>query len=343
MNALMALGLLCCLSVMMPAAAFSWNQATHAYIAKRMGSRAGIDNLSEMWGSVAPDMFNYVFDPALCTGWIADQTQGTYSETFLKVWDAAGTNVEDALAYGFVSHNQQWGADFVAHVSGLRPGYENDGYIITKARLLLNAPLDPADPQWTFGDLLASLGMSPDEALLIAHAISEYAVDIRLGNEVDHSLGQKLATAALNETRRFQPLLIKAYAADYGDYCFGGDEATAASVLTAVGKDHRKDMIFLGHAISQSEPVAARLLAEQLAVILPDFLGSPLPIPDEEVIEIMRVAIFKSMALCDDYRAEIEATIKFVDRNLKDHGITYLKHRNRLSEPERDRSPRFLR
>ncbi len=243
-KARMTLVLMCCLFVMMPAAAFSWNQATHAYIADRLGAGAGYDNLNEMWGSVTPDMFNFVFGPALCPGWIADQTQGTYSETFLKVWDAAETTFENALAYGFVSHNQQWGANFVAHTSCRTCG-EDDGYIIVKARLLLNAPVDPANPEQTFGDVFAGLGMNPDMALLVAHVITEDAIDIRLGNEVDPLLGRKLATAARSETKGFRPLLVKAYAADYAADCFGGEYSTAASELTAAEKGY--DLSGAGH------------------------------------------------------------------------------------------------
>jgi hypothetical protein len=278
MKAFITLGLMCFLCVMMPAAGFSWNQATHAYIAERLGARVGHDNLNEMWGSVAPDLFNFVFDPALCPGWIADQTQGADPASVMKIWNAASTDAEKALAFGFVSHNQSWGADFVAHVSGLRPGYEHDGYIITKAKQLLNAPSSPADPQRTFGDVFAGLGMSSDEALLVAHGITEDAIDIRLGNEVEPLLGRKLATAARSDTRSFPPLLVKTFAADYADHCFGGDYSTAASVLTATEQEHRKNMIFLGQALSQSEPVAVQLLAEQLVAVLPGFLGRPLPI-----------------------------------------------------------------
>ncbi len=114
-------------------AAFSWNQATHAYIADHLGASAGHDNLNEMWGSVAPDFFNYVFDPALCPDWVADQTQGIDADTVLKVWDAADSEKEKALAYGFVSHNNDWGADHTAHEASLT--LEPDqGYIIIKAK-----------------------------------------------------------------------------------------------------------------------------------------------------------------------------------------------------------------
>lgn len=29
------------------------------------------------------------------------------------------------------------------------------------------------------------------------------------------------------------------------------------------------------------------------------------------------------MAICADYKAEIDATVEFVGKNLEDHGITY--------------------
>jgi len=318
-KAFITLGLVC-FSFLLPAAAFSWNQATHAYIADRLGARMGHENLNEMWGSVAPDFFNYIFDPMLCPGWVSDQTHGTHDETFLKVWNAAGSRKEDALAYGFVTHNELWGADHVAHESSLTLG-PDEGYIITKAKLLLETPVTSATPHPTFGEVFASdFGMSPDEALLIAHGITEYAIDIRLGREVDPLLGRKLATAARSETKRFADLLVKAFAADYAADCFGGDETIAASVLTAAEKGHRKDMIYLGQAISRPGSVAVQLLAAQLVAILPEFLGGALP---ENAVEIMEAGISRSMTLCDDYQAEIEATIEFVNRNLEDHGIAY--------------------
>jgi len=215
----------------------------------------------------------------------------------MKVWNAADTDAEDALAYGFLTHNRAWGADFTAHVSGLRPGYKKDGYIIIKAKKLLDAPLSSSNPRQTFGDVFASLGMSPDEALLVAHVITEDAIDIRLGNDVDPLLGRKLATSARNEPKRFSALLIKAFAADYAAYCFGGDYSTAASVLAATEKEHRKNMIFLGQAISQPEPIAVQLLAEQLVGVLPDFLGGPLPIPESDAVEIVKAGIFRNLCL----------------------------------------------
>lgn len=106
------------------------------------------------------------------------------------------------------------------------------------------------------------------------------------------------------------------------DYCFDGD------LLTAAEEEHRKTMIFLGQAISQPEEVAVQLLAEEVAVVVPGFLGGSLSVPEEEFVEIVKAAMFSAMDICNDYRAEIDATIEFVARNLGDHGIAYLIHGN---------------
>ncbi len=296
-KAFIVLASTCFISFMIPAAAFSWNQATHAYVAERLGARVGHDNLNEMWGSVCPDLFNFIFDPSVCPDWIADQTHGiTDQKSFMKVWDAAGTKSEEPLAYGFLTHNQAWGADLTAHISSLTFG-KDQGYIIVKAELLLNTPY-PDNPDRTFDDefqsfddAFAYLGVvDPEQRLLVAHLISEYAVDIMLRNDVEPLLGRKLATAARNETKGFSTLLEKALAADYAVHCFSGDYLKAADVLTAVEKKHRKDMIFLGEAISQPKPIAVQLLAEQVVGVLSDFLSSQLPVP--EAVEIVKAAIY---------------------------------------------------
>ncbi len=61
-----------------------------------------------MYGGVAPDLFNYLFAP------YQPYLDGQTHDDFLKVWEAAGprqNSVKRALAYGFVSHNDLWGAD----------------------------------------------------------------------------------------------------------------------------------------------------------------------------------------------------------------------------------------
>lgn len=321
---LSCLAVICSLHVMLPMEAYPWNQATHAYIAYRLGAQLGYDNLNEIWGSVTPDMTNFVFDSSLCPGWVADQMQGTNPETSLKLWGVADTNAETTLGFGFVSHNDGWGADHAAHHACLTCG-ENTGYIILKAQLLLKTSTDAATPQQTFGEQLAGLGMNPDQQSMVAHLITEDAVDIRLAHDVEPMIGRKLATAARGVSREFPPLLTKAYAADYASYCFGGDYSKAVTELTSMEKNHRKDMVFLGQAISQPEPVAVQLVAEQIVAVLPGFLGFPFPVPESEVVEIIKKGITTSMQLCaGDYLQEVNATVDYVGRNMAEHAVSYV-------------------
>jgi len=44
----------------------------------------------------------------------------------------------------------------------------------------------------------------------------------------------------------------------------------------------------------------------------PDFHDGPLPVPEAEAVEIVKVAIFNSLTICAYYMAEIDAAIEFV-------------------------------
>ena len=144
-----------------------------------------------------------------------------------------------------------------------------------------------------------------------------------LRNDVDPLLGQKVGIAAHARRKLFPALLVDAYAADYATNCFGGDYPTAAYIITTAEEEYRNGMISYGRAISRPEPIAVRLIAEQIVALAPGFLGGPLSIPEENVIGIVRAAIYGSMEICDDYVTEINATTEFAGENLINRGITY--------------------
>jgi hypothetical protein len=307
--------------------AFSWGDATHIYISDRLKARFDLNNINEMWGSLGPDIFNFIFDQALCPIWLAEQTHGGPTESFVKVWNAAGTTSEKALAYGFISHNEVWGADYTAHISGLTFG-QDVGYINAKAMVLLDTPIDPTGPydpglNPTFNEIFSSIGLEPDQQLIIAHVIAEYAIDIMLKNDVDRSIGRKLKVAARARSSKFPVLLAEAYAADYAANCAGIDYLTAASIITSAESKYRNNMISYGKVISLSEPIAVQLIAKQVVALAPAFIGGPLLIPEADAVEIIKAMIYVSMEICDDYITEINATIEFVENNLVTHGIVY--------------------
>jgi hypothetical protein len=325
--ATVTLGLIYLSLIMMPAVAFSWGDATHVYISDKLKARFGLNHINERWGSLGPDIFNFIFDPTLCPTWLADETHGRVVDSFMNVWNAASTISEKALAYGFVTHNEAWGADYTAHISGLTFG-DGVGYINAKAMILLDTPLDPTQPydpvlNPKFAEVFAGIGMTSEQQLIIAHVVAEYAIDIMLKNDVDHFIGRKLRLAARYRSPKFPALLVEAYAADYVANCPGMDYPTAAYIITSAEAEYRSGMISYGRAISQPESIAVQLIAEQIVALAPGFLGGPLPIPEADAVELVIVAIYDSMTICDDYMTEINATIDFVDENLITHGITH--------------------
>ena len=322
-KAFMTFSLICLLLTIVPSAAFSWGDAIHVYISDRLNAEHGYKNMNEMWGSLGPDIFNFIFDPNLCPAWLADQT---HTDSFMKVWDKADTISEKALAYGFVSHNEAWGADYTAHVSGLTFG-QAYGYINTKAMVLLNTSINPAEPHDPIlnpklGEIFASIGMNDEQQLMVTHVIAEYAIDIMFRNDVDPFIGVKMKVAALTRSKKFPALLIDAYASDYATTC-DIDYPTAANIITSAEDEYRNSMVSYGKVILQSEPVAVQLIARQIVALAPGFLGGPLPIPEADAIELVKAAIYVSMEICSDYMTEINETIEYVNNNLTNYGITY--------------------
>lgn len=308
------------LLAMMPAAAFAWGDATHAYISGELKARSVF---KEMWGSLGPDIFNFIFDPALCPTWLADQTHGRDDDpdSFMKVWDAASRTTEKALAYGFVSHNEVWGADYTAHIRRLTPGMAI-GYINEKALMLLETPVDPAQPFPTFEQVFTDIGLNPDQQLAVAHVIAEYAIDIVLSNDVDPMLGLKLQVSAHSKRKNFPALLVEAYAENYAEVCPGIDYPTAVSIITGAEAEYRRNMIAYGRILSKPEPMAVELVAGQIVSLAQAFLGEDVTIP-EGAEEIVVSGIYNSMVICSDYLTEITETIDFVRDNLNAHDVTY--------------------
>jgi hypothetical protein len=165
--------------------------------------------------------------------------------------------------------------------------------------------------------------MSLEQQLTIAHVIAEYAIDIMLKNDVDPLVGQKVKLAARFRSPKFPALLLDAYAADYTANCPGIDLPTATYIITSAEAEYRRNMISYGQAISRAEPIAVKLIANQIVALAPGFLGGPLPIPEAEAAELVKAAIYASIAICNDYMTEINATIGFVEDNLTDNGIIY--------------------
>lgn len=291
-------------------AAFPWGSATHAYIDGKIGKRLLFD-AQERYGGMGPDLFNFMFtNPALAT-YLYGQTH----TEFMKVWDAANKPVEKALAFGFVSHNDVWGADMTAHHDGLTFG-QGEGYVIAKAAILAN--MLKTVPEFAALDL-------PDPVVMeIAHNFVEYGTDI-LVKRADPLIGQKVIVAAVFRSPDFPRLLIKAYGGGLAAAA-GISSGEAARLITVTELDFRKMIISYGQALTLDETTSRGLLAEQLAAFATAFLqayGIVLP-AGVDLVPLAELGISQAMQLCAaDFPGELAATVDEVRVQLKAHDIGY--------------------
>ncbi len=192
----------CSLLLALLTPALAWPPGAHAYIANKLRN-ANPDNV--MFGAMTPDI-----NQLLSTSQVSPYFFATHypaipdltDQGFLDLW-ASGQqmNTPDAraLAFGFATHNEAWGADYYAHIrSHLYPGYTNpqyagqNGYVWVKAGQLcrlMKAQLSAAGID------------NPDLAALLddtmnCHFIVEYGMDLLLKSTRDPLIGSKVLAAA---------------------------------------------------------------------------------------------------------------------------------------------------
>ncbi len=292
--------------------AFGWGAATHAYIDSHLSEK---DSLNAIYGGMVPDMFQYVFDNPCLSVDLNDQTH----HSFMPVWDEASVLPAvppKALAYGFVSHNDTWGADSTAHHAGITFG-QSEGYIIAKA-YELKTILEQQVPEYQ------ALQIPDPVSLEISHELVEDGVDI-LVKRLDPTIGRKLMMSAMGRSKALPVLLSEAYAADLSS-CAGISYLEASRLIATTEAELRKNMVAYGALLTQNETTAVQILSQQVAQLAIGFLaanGIELP-PGTDLSPLIEFAIATSMEICaDDFGAEIQATITLVKDNLISHGVSY--------------------
>jgi hypothetical protein len=299
-----------CLGLMFSSSeAFSWGFATHAYIDDHLGKKGIQSNLNEIYGGVMPDLFNTLFDTPEYLDFLPAQTH----LKSMKVWKASRGDVEKSLAFGFVSHNDRWGADFTAHHACLACG-QPVGYAYAKAAVLLSEYPLPSE-----------LGIPDEIAIEIFHEIVENAVDI-LVKRIDSSIGDRLNSAAQQRSDRFPRLLVRAYAKRFASFA-QITELEAAQFIQAAESEFRDAIDSYGQILLLSEADAISAISEQTASLAQGFLalyGIELSIPSDQVVAMVADYMDLAIGLCQgDYLQEIEATIPYVRHKLRIHGVTY--------------------
>jgi hypothetical protein len=291
---------------------YGWGSATHAYIAREVGDKQGSATLQEIYGALLPDVFNVMFgDPYQEQLWTL-----THYE-FTQLVDRAESANDKALAFGFASHNEAWGADRTAHISAI--GHPDSGYVVRKSDELA-ATLGPQVRLFLLFSGVPNPSTVMDEVLpAVAHAAIETAVDLLVCQNQDPAIGQRLVLAARTRGWSAPILLCKAYAVDLAATA-GTTEAVAAPLIIAAESEFRLQIELYGTALSQQNPIDA--LTQQGAELAKQLLaakqGIIVDIPTDLMKQILDAA---TDAVKDDYAAELVATITQVRQELQSHGV----------------------
>jgi hypothetical protein len=297
-------------------AAMAWERGTHAYIADKLKKAGGPYNIDEMYGSMAPDVFNYLFTMpnVVYREYLYNQTH----HQFLKVKNAVKWGYEKSSAYGFLSHNNVWGADSTAHIAS-RTLLPNQGYIITKAEMLHGYLMRDAG-------YAALVGPNPSIGIEICHNVIEAAGDIVLARN-DASVGAKLMEIALRPKPHMQNLMVRAYAKGLAEFSastpFSIDIPTAEQFIRSEETSFRMSCISYGVLLQQSESVILENVIEQFTALAKSYLALYLPdVPDDAIIiGLLEISFPLAIGLIqDDYMREIRSTIAMVKRNMVKEG-----------------------
>jgi hypothetical protein len=285
--------------------ALPWGSATHAFIMDHIGKPAYLKNINEIYGSMAPDIFN-LMPQSYLRDYLWDKTHR--QPGFMKVWhEAKWVGLEKPLAYGFVAHNDQWAMDYTAHHRSRL--YWIDGYVIVKAKLL--------EGIFKLSDLL---GITKPEAVDLWHNLVEVAGDIIIWRN-DPNIGKKIKASALLRSSEFPQLLIKAYAAElntkYISELNSLGFSTAQNFLFYMEDQFRQVMLAYGNALdknSEDEILDAFVSLASLYFDLPGGVG------DAEVKQLLEISL---LFIQDDYMREINRTKNFTNLELLAHWIFY--------------------
>jgi hypothetical protein len=295
--------------------AFGWGNATHVYFANHLGVAHGGANQHEMYGAVLVDAFNLMLDPNGM--FLADQTHHNYAPLLCTAWRCD----MKAVAFGFTSHNDNWGADFTAHhVSRTLPA---GGYAVEKGielapalipdiiTILVTAGLDTPTSQYIAGALAPEFG----------HDLIETAVDLWIKRNQDPAIGAKIAVAATTRPLDTPLLLAAAYARPLSQYAHIS-LLDATRLIVASERDYRQQIIQYGGAFMLSEPQTIEALAGASAAMAKTYLEFYAQVPVTVDPAVVVGFITSAMTVVGPtYAAEVSATLNYVRHELQQRGI----------------------
>jgi hypothetical protein len=292
------------------ASAMGWGSATHAYIDEHLNKKGPLLKLNQVYGGMAGDVFNFMTDKEHpeYQPWLAATA---HCEGFNKMWQTAFLPAAKSQAYGFISHNQDWGADFYAHNYSCPENYPpTQGYIEEKAKVLFYAMYDD----------LEGLGLNNELGKELLRDVIEYAVDILILRQ-DPAIGQKVTFAALLRSPEFPLILNAAYAQDFSR-AFHVSHFKATKIIAASESQFRQTMAGYGQILALGkdgdEIAVINAVSEQLVQLGEQLFGITIP-----QIVIQNV-IGSAIQICqDDYLGAVGNAIDEVRAKMGSHGFIY--------------------
>ena len=269
-------------------------------------------NSQEIYGATVPDLFNLMRDLPDYED-VAHPTHNHFGQIRIKAWRMA----LDTFAFGFVSHNERWGADHTAHKKGRTT---RGGYVIEKSKSL--APkLTPGleailgDAGVSYASVLA--GMLSSE---LAEPLIETAIDLLIKRNEDPAIGEELFHSSQDRPSSVPDLLVAAYAGEFARHMQVSEEE-AGEMIRETEAGYQQSMILYGEMLAREETEAIKELAVQGAVLVNTFLQSAswgeISLSADLLEEFIGLAISEVEG---DYQQEIAET------------LSYLQHRSTLSQ-----------
>lgn len=250
-----------------PSPADAFSSATHIYIADQALPNTSASN-KLYYGSIAPDLALYVLSPEK---WPTSFEDTHYDYIDLRTY-ARGTK-QKTFALGWLTHNEEWGADYYAHIS-YQPG--SSGYVTEKAQILSTMT-----------------GLAPE----FAHYAIEVAIDLLVKRNQDPEVGQKLLRAAMLRSPQDRLLLYTVLVNE--------EKRTDWTALTVSELSFRSLTSRYAASLAMPFPRDLKSLASLGSQLASEIYG--IQLSSEELLNLLRI----SMILCEsDYKPVIDYAIE---------------------------------
>jgi hypothetical protein len=268
-------------STMLTASAFPWGSGTHLYIAEQLNDyRLDCLDRESMYGAMAPDLNS--FAPEDVQADIRRETHHSKDYGAIYGFEAVEKKAfwlsQRAFAAGFVTHNEEWGADYYAH---LDPGYVRDEKNAALVEVIRNL--------WPPGQC----PLTDEQLVSAAETCIEASVDLLLKEEHDEDLGRKITKAASRRSWTIPLLLGRAY------FGFVGKGLLAAEAA------FRLYAIEYGEIIALPQPEDKEGMAAGIALLAKERYG--IEVTSDQCLSLLEMAM--TLCIADDYFGAIQDNI----------------------------------